>query len=162
MRVRSLLIEIDHRDPHIAARIYELQQAAYAVERDVIGVAEFFPLTVTAEQIAREPDTFLGWWDGDRLVGVASFTATAEEIDVGRMVVHPAHFRRGIASALLRAVAERAAPGQRITVSTAEKNEPAVRLYQRHGFGIIRRTVLPDGLALVRLTKTIAPPPPIS
>ena len=149
-----MVSQIRHRDPHISARIHDLQQAAYAVERDVIGVKEFFPLTVTAEQIAREPDTFLGWWDGDRLVGVASFTATSEEIDIGRMVVHPAHFRRGIASALLRAVEERAVPGQRLTVSTAEKNEPAVRLYQRHGFEITRRTVLPDGLALVRLVRT--------
>jgi ribosomal protein S18 acetylase RimI-like enzyme len=148
-----MIIPIDHRDPYIAAQIFDHQQASYAVERDLIGVAEFFPLQVTAEMIRREPDTFLGWWDGDRLAGVASFTATAEEIDIGRMVVHPAHFRRGIASALLRAVEERATPGQRLTVSTAEKNEPAVRLYQRHGFEIARRTVLPDGLALVRLAR---------
>ncbi|HEU4454457.1 MAG TPA: GNAT family N-acetyltransferase [Longimicrobium sp.] len=154
-----MITAIDHRDLKIAALIYDLQQASYAVERDLIGAAEFFPLQVTAEEIRREPDTFLGWWDGDRLVGVASFTETTEEIHVGRMVVHPGHFRRGIASALLRAVEERAAPGQRITVSTAEKNEPAVRLYQRHGFEITRRTVLPDGLALVRLAKTAAAAP---
>lgn len=157
-----MITPVDHRDPQIAERIYDLQQASYAVERDLIGVAEFFPLQVTAEEIRREPDTFLGWWDGDRLAGVASFTATEEEIDIGRMVVHPAHFRRGIASALLRAVEERAAPGQRLTVSTAEKNEPAIRLYQRHGFEITQRTVLPDGLALVRLAKTAAPAPPLS
>ena len=154
-----MIAPIDHLDPRIAALIHDLQQASYAVERDLIGVAEFSPLGVTAEMIQREPDTFLGWWDEDQLVGVASFTATEEEIDIGRMVVHPAHFRRGIASALLRAVEERAAPGQRITVSTAEKNEPAVRLYQRHGFEITRRTVLPDGLALVRLAKTAAAAP---
>jgi ribosomal protein S18 acetylase RimI-like enzyme len=148
-----MITPIDHRDPRIAAHIHDLQQAAYAVERDLIGVVEFFPLTVTTEQIAKEPDTFLGWWDGDRLVGVASFTVAEGEIDIGRMVVHPAHFRRGIAGALLRAVEERAAPGQRLTVSTAEKNEPAIRLYQRHGYEITRRTVLPDGLALVRLVK---------
>jgi len=157
-----MIAPIDHRDPEIAARIHDLQQASYAVERDLIGVAEFYPLQVTAEMIRREPDTFLGFWDGDRLIGVASFTATAEETDIGRMVVHPAHFRRGTASALLRAVEERAAPGQRLTVSTAERNEPAIRLYQCHGFEIARRTVLPEGLALVRLSKTTAPPPPIS
>jgi ribosomal protein S18 acetylase RimI-like enzyme len=157
-----MISPIDHRDLQIAARVHDLQQASYAVERDLIGVAEFYPLGVTAEMIIREPDTFLGFWVGDQLAGATSFTATEGEMDIGRMVVHPAHFRRGIASALLRAVEEHAAPGQRLTVSTAEKNEPAVRLYQRHGFGITQRTVLPDGLALVRLAKTIAPPPPIS
>ena len=144
---------IDPRDPRMAERIYEVQQASYAVERDVIGVLDFPPLRVTAEEIAREPDTFLGAWDGDELVGVVSFTEEPAEIYIGRMIVHPAHFRRGVAGLLLEAVERRAAPGQRLAVSTAERNHPAVRLYEKHGFTVTERRVLPDGLALVRLRK---------
>ncbi|HEX2202473.1 MAG TPA: GNAT family N-acetyltransferase [Longimicrobium sp.] len=147
---------LDHRDPQSAERIHGLQQAAYAVERDLLGVVDFYPLTVTAEEIRREDEVFLGAWEGDRLVGAVSFAPTPEGLHVGRLVVDPARFRRGIAARLLDAVERSAAPGERLTVSTAARNEPAVRLYRKHGFEIVERAVLPGGLALVRLAKDVA------
>lgn len=147
--------DVDHRDPAVAGEIYRLQQASYAVERDLIGVADFPPLLVTARDIQREPGTFLGCRDRGALVGVLSFTATPALLDIGRLIVDPAYFRRGIAGALLDAAERRAAPGMRLTVSTAEKNLSAVRLYRKHGYQIAQRTTLPDGLALVRLSKQI-------
>ena len=144
---------LDHRDPEVAGEIYRLQQTSYAVERDLIGAPDFPPLRVTARDIQREPDTFLGVWEGGRLAGVVSFTVTPALLDIGRMIVHPDRFRRGIAGALLRAAERHAAPGARLTVSTAEKNHPAVLLYRKHGFALTERTVLPDGLVLVRLSR---------
>lgn len=147
------VVPVDHRDPGVAEEIHALQQASYAVERDLVGAVDFHPLRLTAEDIRREPDTFLGAREGGRLVGAVSFTESEALVDVGRLIVHPTHFRRGIASLLLEAVERHAGPGRRLTVSTAALNEPAVRLYQKHGYHIVERTVLPDGLALVRLAK---------
>src|SRR5262245_813175 len=64
---------LDHRDPMVAEQIYWLQQAAYAVERDVIGYADFPPLSVTAQDIQQEPEVFVGYWEGATLAGVISF-----------------------------------------------------------------------------------------
>jgi ribosomal protein S18 acetylase RimI-like enzyme len=147
---------VDHRAADIAEQIYQLQQASYAVERDLIDYADFPPLRVTAADIRQEPGTFLGAWAGEALLGILSFTATPQVLDIGRLIVHPSAFRRGIASQLLSA-AEHSATGQHhLTVSTAEKNQPAVALYQRHGYRVLKRSQLPDGLVLVRFIKELA------
>lgn len=146
---------LDQRDPLIAEQIYQLQQASYAVERDLIEYPDFPPLAVIAQEIQDEPDTFLGYWEDGYLAGVLSFTLTPSLLDIGRLIVHPHYFRRGIASQLLQAVADYVTPTMRITVSTAEKNLPAVRLYQKHGYHLTERTLLPDGLVLVRFFKSV-------
>ncbi len=148
-----MVTSINHRDATIAEYIYHLQQAAYAVERDLIEYPDFPPLRVTAEDIQHEDEHFLGYWMPQALVGVLSFHATSGLVDIGRLIVHPRAFRRGIASALLRAVEQLAEPGGRHTVSTAARNAPAITLYQKHGYSIAQRTRLPDGLELVRLVK---------
>jgi hypothetical protein len=46
-----MITSVDHRDPRVVAAIYQLQQAAYAVERDLIDYPDFPPLRVTAADI---------------------------------------------------------------------------------------------------------------
>lgn len=147
---------LDQRNPLIAEQIYQLQQASYTIERDLIEYPDFPPLAVTAQEIQVEPDTFFGYWEGSILAGVLSFTLTPALLDIGRLIVYPLYFRRGIASQLLVAVERYCADGMTLTVSTAEKNGPAVRLYQKHGYQLTERTVLPDGLVLVRFFKPAA------
>jgi hypothetical protein len=60
-----MVLQIDHRKPTIAKQIYLVQQAAYAVERDLIAYPDFPPLQVTAADIQEEPGTFLGVQDGE-------------------------------------------------------------------------------------------------
>jgi ribosomal protein S18 acetylase RimI-like enzyme len=151
-----MVSHINHRAPNIAEQIYQLQQASYSVERDLIDYHDFPPLRVTAADIQQEPGIFLGVWAGEALLGILSYTVTPQLLDIGRLIVHPSAFRRGIASKLLSAV-ERSATGQQhLTVSTAEKNEPAVALYQKHGYHILKRSQLPDGLVLVRFIKEVS------
>lgn len=148
-----MIEDIDHRNPGVAQQIYLLQQAAYAVERDLIGSSDFPPLRVTAADIRQEDARFLGYWEDARLLGVLSFAATPPLINIGRLIVHPTAFRRGIASALLHEVEKFGEIGGSFTVSTAARNAPAVALYQKHGYQIEQHTRLPDGLELVRLHK---------
>jgi ribosomal protein S18 acetylase RimI-like enzyme len=56
---------------------------------------------------------------------------------------------------LLRAIEQVEVAVKRIIVSTAENNLPAIALYQKQGYTIAERTILPDGLVLVDLQKQI-------
>lgn len=147
---------LDQRNAVVAQQIYHLQQAAYTVERDLIDYPDFPPLQVTSAEIQAEEEHFLGYWQDGALVGVLSFQTTAALLDIGRLIVHPQAFRRGIAGALLREVERCSEPGDKLTVSTAAKNLPAVQLYQKHGYQLTARTTLPDGLELVRFEKQMA------
>lgn len=148
-----MIQQIDHRDLKIAQEIYAVQQASYAVEQTLIEYADFPPLQVTPTDIQQEDEIFLGYRVGGRLAGVVSFASSPTLLDIGRLIVHPNYFRMGIASQLLQAVESFAEPAMRITVSTAEKNQPAVQIYLKHGYQQTERTVLPDGLVLVRFYK---------
>jgi ribosomal protein S18 acetylase RimI-like enzyme len=147
---------LNHRRPVVAEQIYGIQQASYAVERDLLDYPDFPPLRVRPEDIQQETEQFLGYWNDGTLAGVVSFSVDADRLDIGRMIVHPHCFRRGIASALLAAVEGYAKRGQVLSVSTAEKNVPALQLYEKHGYRRVQRTVLADGLVLVRLDKSTA------
>lgn len=153
-----MLAILDQRDPQMAEQIYQLQQVAYTIERDLIDYPDFPPLSVTAHDIQQEEETFLSFWVDGQLAGVLSFTLSPDLLDIGRLIVHPTYFRRGVATQLLIAVERHAAAGVQLTVSTAEKNLPAVYLYQKHGYQLTQHTVLPDGLILLRFYKTTTAP----
>lgn len=68
-------------------------------------------------------------------------------------MIQPSYFRQGIGSRLLAAV-EAYNPGrQTLVVSTAAQNRPAIGLYEKYGYRIVRHQLLPDNLALVHLQK---------
>lgn len=150
-----MITTLAHHERAIAEQIYAVQQAAYTVERDLIGCADFPPLRVTVADIQAETEQFLGYWDQRRLVGVLSFASMPGLLAIGCLVVHPQAFRCGIARALLQEVERYSAPDGKLTVSTAAKNLPAVQLYQNQGYQLTERTTLPDGLELVRFYKIV-------
>ena len=55
-------------------------------------------------------------------------------LDIHRLVVHPAYFRRGIGQALVRMVEQVEDGIKTIVVSTGAKNIPATRLYWQLGY----------------------------
>ncbi|MFG3440287.1 GNAT family N-acetyltransferase [Nonomuraea sp. NPDC047897] len=121
--------------PHdsLGPELLALQHAAYAVEAELIGDDRIPPLRETLEGLRSEPLTWLGMFDGERLVGAVAWEETPEEVDVNRLVVHPEEHRRGIGRALVEEVVARAG-GRRIVVSTGRDNKPARALYERLGF----------------------------
>lgn len=142
---------LDHRDPVTAAQICALQTASYLVESAIIGYR--IPLVdETPDALARASEAFLGYRDGDAIVGALAYETWPGEIEICRLMVHPEHFRRGIASRLLEEITAKAG-AMPLRVSTGADNAPAIRLYERFGFSISRRRELPDGLRLVELRR---------
>ncbi len=153
-----MVVERRHpaRDPLLAARLLEIQHAAYAVEARLIGDDRIPPL---AEDVAALVAAGLDWLvatDGGAVLGALGLRDTAEGVEIDRLVVDPAVARRGTGRALVAAVLADAA-GRRVTVSTGHGNAPARRLYAQAGFRETgEREVLP-GLWVVDAERPARP-----
>jgi len=71
-----------------------------------------------------------------KLCGFLSATAAAEDWEIENMAVAPDFQRRGIADQLMRALIRRAesTSASAILLEVRESNQPARRLYEKHGF----------------------------
>jgi len=134
-----------------AEQIYTIMQEAYSVEAKLLGVNDFFPLGRTARDIADSDNLFLGYSHGGELIGVCEVEDLGNHAGlIAATVVNPNYFRRGIASSLIGHLLA-STFFRTFTVSTAEGNLPAIKLYQAHGFKPVGRKTLPDGMRVVTL-----------
>lgn len=117
-----------------AQRMWQLQQAAYRIEAERIGWPDLPPLRESAEELMECGETFYAAMLAGDLAGAVSFKKVGQTLDIHRMVVDPKHFRKGIASNLLVHLEKANPEAGSIIVSTAARNEPAIKLYQRHGY----------------------------
>lgn len=99
---------LDISDEREALRVLEVQRISYAVEARLIGSWDIPPLKDTVRSLRRCGETFCGYLVKGRLAGVLSYKAETAVLDIHRLVVHPDHFRKGIARSLFEHVEERA------------------------------------------------------
>lgn len=91
--------------------------------------------------IVRLLDRFTVCLDGDALAGYIVLSAVLDEGSIDDVAVAPEFRRRGIAEALLSDAEKRArAMGlATLTLEVRAGNEPAIRLYEKHGFAEVGR-----------------------
>jgi ribosomal protein S18 acetylase RimI-like enzyme len=147
------IIEVDHHDFAIAQQIHTVQVAAYKIESVLIDYHNIPPLLESVEDIQTSGERFLAYWCADNLMGVLSFERQRDVVEICRLAVAPEATRRGIGSQLLTFLEENEEGCHFLRVSTAERNVPAVKLYEKQGYHIQNRRQLPDGLWLVELAK---------
>ncbi len=132
-------------DGPVARALLTLQRRAYAVEAELLGDDRIPPLHESLSDVLAAG---LRWWvaddDGGRLLGAVGYTA-GDPVDIDRLVVDPAVFRRGVGRALIATVVSEAA-GRPITVSTGAANDPARRLYEAAGFRFVGESEPVPGL----------------
>jgi ribosomal protein S18 acetylase RimI-like enzyme len=129
-----MIKSIDFKDDRLVRELYELQKAAYLVEAKLIHFYNIPPLKETIAELTECDETFLGYFEENELTGALSYTTDGHELTICRMMVHPNHFRKGIAQKLLYAVEKRNGDISIFKVSTGKDNYPARALYQQNGF----------------------------
>ena len=144
---------LDLGDPETLAALVRVQRASYRVEAALIGFDDLPPLRETPEQLAAVEESFLGAFEDDRLLGAVAFVRHRSWVDIYRLVVDPAAFRRGVATRLLDALDELHPDAAYTTVATGERNAPAVALYERRGFHAVGRTAVAPGIRIVRFER---------
>ncbi|RAT95319.1 GNAT family N-acetyltransferase [Brevibacillus sp. Leaf182] len=148
-----MIMRLDLQDEQTVQKLWDMQQRAYRVEAELIGTEDIPPLRESVEQLRTCEETFYGFIEEGKLAGAVSFVIEGETLDIHRMIVDPVHFRKGIASQLLASVHEHGC--SKIVVATGSLNEPAVRLYERHGFTLKDQKEVRPGLRLSFFEKTI-------
>lgn len=131
----------------------DIQRAAYAVEARLVAYDSIPPLHEPLGELQSLDLIFLGVSCEHTLAGVLGYRRRGDTVDIDRVAVDPAYFRRGLASKLLRELFVRERDASRFTVSTGLGNEPAVRLYERFGFRVVRGDEPMPGVRVVRLER---------
>jgi ribosomal protein S18 acetylase RimI-like enzyme len=145
----------DIRETQVAAQIHALQRAAYSVEAQRIGCSDFPPLRETLDALQRSTDCFLVFAENGSIIGCLSYEWARACATITRLVVSPRHFRRGVASTLLRTLESRLPVGSVVCAVTAELNEAAIRAYERQGYTTASREISSEGIALRQLYKQL-------
>ncbi|TML74785.1 MAG: GNAT family N-acetyltransferase, partial [Actinobacteria bacterium] len=151
---QTRLILMDVSDREVAAEVLELQRQSYGVEARLISSNEIPPLHESLDQLRGCGETFLGLLAEGRLVGFVSWKLETTTVDLHRLVVSPARFRRGYGSALVRAALEANPDAERAVVQTGAANTPAKALYIREGFTFTDEIEPSPGLRIARFSKT--------
>lgn len=141
--------EVDCSAPGIAEQVLAVRQGAYLQEARLLGLDDFPPLRQGVEELRASLGRSLVVRQAGEIVGVLELESGPGMLCISTLVVAPKAQGRGFGSALLRA-AITAAAGKRLEVQTAVLNERAVRLYERHGFVLLRTWRLEQGLELAR------------
>ena len=150
---KSMITDATPTEYSVAIQIHAMMQAAYTLEAERNGFAEFPPLRESLEELRQSSDSFLVFQQSGRIIGGLSFRRRTDTVAITRLVVGPEHLRQGIATALLSELESRLFPMTRLTVSTAATNTPAISLYNRFGFTTASASASAEGIPLLHLFK---------
>jgi ribosomal protein S18 acetylase RimI-like enzyme len=147
-----LVMTLDHREEEMSKAIVALQKPAYAVEAALIGYDQMPGLLESPADVAALDLTLLGAFEDAVLVGVLGYQRIEDVVDVDRVAVSTAHFRKGIARRLLEALHKRECTAVRFEVSTGAANPAAIALYTGAGYQLVRKETL-TGIDIVHLAR---------
>jgi ribosomal protein S18 acetylase RimI-like enzyme len=140
-------------DRAVAQRVLEIQRAAYAVEAGIVGYDAIPPLHERLDELQSRDLIFLGVSCDRALGGVLAYRRDGDTVDIDRLAVDPAFFRRGLARRLMRELFVRERDASRFTVSTGLGNQPAISLYESYGFHVVGADEPMPGVRIVLLER---------
>jgi len=150
-----LIKKIDITNLEIVKEVLNIQIPSYKIEAEIIEFYDLPPLKDTVQSLQQCGETFFGYYLNKELCGVVSIKADEKIIDIHRLMVHPHHFRKGIAKRLLNFIETEMKNFETIIVSTGTKNAPAVAFYLKNGFVKIKETKITEQLSLTFYKKRI-------
>lgn len=147
-----MIKEINIKDRKAAEQVLSVQLPAYKIEAEIIGCPDLPPLKDTADGLRITGETFFGYFIGEKLCGVISFKEENNVLDIHRLIVHPEHFRKGIAQKLLNFI-ELWPMIEKMIVTTGSKNTPAVAFYLKNGFKELKKMEINEALTITAFEK---------
>jgi ribosomal protein S18 acetylase RimI-like enzyme len=144
---------LDLSNRALAERLLEIQHRAYAVEAELIGFDGIPPLQEDLDGLMASTEHWLGRYDGDVLVGAVAYEFPDQDtVDISRLIVDPAHARKGHGRALLDHL-DHLEPRRTSLVSTGTANTPAVNLYKSRGYHQVSRAEIAPGVTVTQFSR---------
>ncbi len=150
-----IIKKIDITDSVLALDVLKVQIPSYMEEAKMINFFEIPPLKDTVDTLRQCEETFFGYYVDGELCGAISLKAERAVMDIHRLIVHPNHFRKGIAKKLLNFIENNIAGIDSIIVSTGSKNEPAINFYEKNGFCKTEESKINERLSITSFRKVI-------
>ncbi|QFG00191.1 GNAT family N-acetyltransferase [Psychrobacillus glaciei] len=150
-----MIEKVDISNLIVAKKVLNIQMRSYSVEAKIIDFYEIPPLKDTIDTLQQSGETFFGYYINRELCGVISIKIEKGIIDIHRLMVHPEHFKKGIASKLLDFIEKNKGDCVTIIVATGTKNEPAVTFYLKNGFLKTGKKMVTERLSLSFFKKKI-------
>lgn len=148
-----MITPLDLTDRALAERLLAIQHAAYAVEAELIGFDGIPPLQEDLAGLTQSTEHWLGRYDGSTLVGAVAYEFPDDDtVEISRLIVDPAHARRGHGKALLDQL-DKLEPRPVSLVSTGSANTPAVNLYKSRGYVETGRTTIAPGTQITHFQR---------
>ncbi|MEV6266588.1 GNAT family N-acetyltransferase [Kribbella sp. NPDC051936] len=147
-----MITPLDVTDRTLAERLLTIQHAAYAVEAELIGFDGIPPLREDLDGLMSSTEHWLGRYDGNTLVGAVAYETSADTVEIDRLIVDPAHARRGHGRALLDHL-DRIEPRAVSLVSTGSANIPAVNLYTSRGYATVGEVEVAPGIYITQFRR---------
>lgn len=149
-----MIKEINIKKYDVAKNVLDIQIPSYMVEAKIIDYYDIPPLKDTVETLQKSNELFYGYYLKEELCGVISIKINATELTIHRLIVHPNHFKKGIASSLLNSI-ESIESINTLNVSTGSKNIPAIKFYEKSGFSKFEEKVINNELSLSFFKKAL-------
>ncbi|GAA0942388.1 hypothetical protein GCM10009554_34820 [Kribbella koreensis] len=145
---------LDLTDVATAERVLVVQRLAYAVEAALIGFDGIPPLHEDLAGLMASSEHWLGRYsdDGELVAAVAYELPDPETVEISRLVVDPAHARRGHGRALLDQL-DSLEPRPVSLVSTGTANAPAVNLYLSRGYSADAEVEIAPGVTITQFSR---------
>ena len=112
-------------------------EAVAALEADIFSMP--WSKQGFADTLCREDVLFFVAREDERVLGYVGVYCTADEGEITNVAVAKDARRRGVGQALLQLLIEKMAQRgiTRIVLEVRVSNDPAIRLYERHGFLVV-------------------------
>jgi ribosomal protein S18 acetylase RimI-like enzyme len=147
---RNNISLLNHAESAVSNAMHGVFQRSYRREAALLSVQDFPPLKRTAKDLSETDRSFFGLWVNGSLAGVLEVDLTDDCLEIFSLVVDPPFFRRGVASGLINH-ALASFDCKYAVVETAAENQPAITLYEKHGFAEEKKWLPSHGIPKIRL-----------
>ncbi len=141
---------LDHKRKEVAKELYNIWQRSYPIEGKLIGMKVFPPLQRTLDEFENANTDFIGIIIKKQLIAAIEYKMINEILDIHSFVVDPDHLRKGYGKKLMEHILEYTTWNNAI-IETAEKNIPAIGLYQKMGFKITEVYIAAMNISKVKM-----------